>query len=1032
MNETLDLFRKWNNALIKYFFHNNDCNEIFIYVNENILNEIGEQNHLGDYKQFLNIVLLDINQRKTLYYDLAKLYGLSSLDKKQCLLLNGKSIIGFARLLAEKFKEPFFFNYIILCIYIVSECQEYEESAIGKYLQKYLTDYFPDKQENGKRDGLDLMFDKLHKIYPAFRDITIGKHRYVGLLKYQLILSNHNVEEIKNALHYTACNLEDWPSYEEIIAKIYDYVNEEVKNILKRSLSDAYYKCRIENIINTFDNEYFESTNIQNTNQEIHKGEFAWAINLVEKNLCLLTNINDTDININGIHIRQGGLDRIAGYNCNFVEVSNKIDLNSTQNITLVTDNYSIKPIPTGDIVFFYKYNENLAIQSRHTFDKKTFIAIKNNTKGEIDKAILSWVKKNTRNLTKLNPNIAFQIFGKGWELYATDGVTAQYYNILGNNEPRYNSINDIVRKGGIIPPQKNNVYLINALPLYEFPENIDEEKLNIYINISGKPIENIRFRINGNLLILDLSNYELVDDISPCIDLSIEYKTLSIKDSFYVCGQDIKYNSETLFKFNSFGEYIENTSNDIERYVQGNKFYNCNLHNTIEDFRIIQNLSDININSSRFHLVNLLSACCFMEENGVINEARLKKCIKYSADIMDLDTTEDNFYTKVRYLLINSGHLCAQYGNPNKYQTIPPTFIKIPRSFSGIKNQQVYMLTGCYTKKFLSDLARYCTTNNIQIYTFSNNSNDNFANLLPPAILLNYNFTPNDFSYNTKHQCETYSKEDLAVNLLSFLNTINDFESTLKEANITNKNLLPTDSNIFPRIRTDNNPIYIKHYYIEEQENSFRTSRIKDSSWMNLYCISKKLQPVFYVDDNSLYVPSSIHLQYLMQRALYMMNIGLPRYEKAYITGRSIENKKLYYTVKIYNINLDGRNAIFSRITKDIQQIASQRKINRYLNMELWTCNKDLDENLPKKMLVLKNTNYGQSIITAIAIIGHNFSLYLYDGSNFKQVKGDAKANLDFAINNPMWQNHDFEFTATSFNIPNAEYYKIENLIIL
>ena len=62
-------YLKWNEALFDNFFvENNSINkEIFLYVNNEIINEIGHIYGLGTYEDFLQCVLLSNDDRRALY-----------------------------------------------------------------------------------------------------------------------------------------------------------------------------------------------------------------------------------------------------------------------------------------------------------------------------------------------------------------------------------------------------------------------------------------------------------------------------------------------------------------------------------------------------------------------------------------------------------------------------------------------------------------------------------------------------------------------------------------------------------------------------------------------------------------------------------------------------------------------------------------------------------------------------------------------------------------------------------------------------
>ena len=60
-------FINWTAALTDQFFSRDSQEEVFLYVDEQILDKIGNENGLGDHNSFLNTVLVDNADRIDLY-----------------------------------------------------------------------------------------------------------------------------------------------------------------------------------------------------------------------------------------------------------------------------------------------------------------------------------------------------------------------------------------------------------------------------------------------------------------------------------------------------------------------------------------------------------------------------------------------------------------------------------------------------------------------------------------------------------------------------------------------------------------------------------------------------------------------------------------------------------------------------------------------------------------------------------------------------------------------------------------------------
>ncbi|WP_303733703.1 hypothetical protein, partial [Phocaeicola plebeius] len=288
----------------------------------------------------------------------------------------------------------------------------------------------------------------------------------------------------------------------------------------------------------------------------------------------------------------------------------------------------------------------------------------------------------------------------------------------------------------------------------------------------------------------------------------------------------------------------------------------------------------------SSFYFINLLAACCFMNEGRPITTQILKKCIRYAATRTNIDYLSDGcFVSRLRNLLVNSGYICPSYGKQTLYQAIPPTFVKIPAPVNVEKKQGAtywYMLCGCYTQHFMTDLISYCENEErnltIRLKLQSGKSASSAYSLLPPVLLLDNNFDPEDFNNETGNHCICNSG-DLSMEILSKLPSIIDYNNTLKRFDgVMNITLLDEDGNNFPRIRTSIAEGYKRTKWIEDAEG-YMYSPIRDFAWMELYCKYKQNVPMLlYSSTGEICIPDNIHLPYLLQRVMFLMNVGQPQ----------------------------------------------------------------------------------------------------------------------------------------------------------
>lgn len=159
LNKRIDDYRDWNNAFNNYFFNKkNEDEEVFLYITEEKINEIGKENNLGSLKDFLSTVLLHNDERAEFYDALCKRY-IGSVNNTA--LKRDRSIFRFATCLINNNLYEYipcaFLNYLVLAIYIVSVAQTNDISALGRHLKRELKQMM--KEENGDYHCLEALFE---------------------------------------------------------------------------------------------------------------------------------------------------------------------------------------------------------------------------------------------------------------------------------------------------------------------------------------------------------------------------------------------------------------------------------------------------------------------------------------------------------------------------------------------------------------------------------------------------------------------------------------------------------------------------------------------------------------------------------------------------------------------------------------------------------------------------------------------------------------------------------------------------------
>jgi hypothetical protein len=215
-----------------------------------------------------------------------------------------------------------------------------------------------------------------------------------------------------------------------------------------------------------------------------------------------------------------------------------------------------------------------------------------------------------------------------------------------------------------------------------------------------------------------------------------------------------------------------------------------------------------------------------------------------------------------------------------------------------------------------------------------------------------------------------------------------------------------------------------VHDYYIEYDDGTFK--RGKDKDWMSLYCRFRKGEPILTSSQNEICFPTDVHLPYLFQRVLFIMNNGQPQFIKAFICDNG-GTDKLYNTLKVYNIGTVGehRTTLLSLLSSERNRRDSV-SIRRY-KIEIGT-RKDKFGTLPKYVMILKDPD-----ILAFALINTNGSqeVYVKHDRVYKEVNGLANDIFSRLMTDRTYQQLGIELLNSQRELPDVNNYDIQELII-
>lgn len=930
----------WNNGLIEHFFKKGKS-EILLHIDKQLLEEIGKskgieaddyqhefissvENFCAYYNRYI-CIKNDPNGDNVCKYSDCRYY--SSIF---CLKNNRRSDVlaianhiysknikyfdkyedneGSIRIRVSEDKKALvhdmpFFAIIIYVILKFDNGKTQEWNNVGQNISLISRTFIPELWE--KINLFDNRFDKDASVY----DHSNSEYGdYAGRILYHLPLSASTRNKIQDAIYKSSIwKLVDSKSFVDIIGLIINSLkdidaNKELKNILLNCCSSNDYKGisarKIQSVIDNFDIDAYESKLAQRREtgdyqETIVSGEFALGVYIPNNeeqtnSIVLLTTVQQS-VDEDGFCISEGKSGTLAGYNTAFVKLQNQSEKIELKDYTLNKRNcYHITPLPTENVIFFYEYDDSLFIQTRTIKPAKSYIiAVRNGSESVFNQWCIDnrntpaqWPNEDTRDL-----------FGENWTIFYTENkLNGQYYQDVATYSERQES-STIIMKGGI--KKSNGCYFINALPYFEIPTIYNSEDIKVFMNLNGVDREDIyTYKVIDNRIILDIKEMPIESSEIAYMDIRLEHNgNTNYCYSIDVCGQSIIYDPLYAYRFDQFGTKTGNDHPYFGNHVDS-KYQSENVRGL---FQI--NKENFNSISDDLYFINLLAACCYDSEYSEIAHAKFRKCISYAATRLNIDIQQEGFISNTKRILSKVGLLHIDYST-GKCQAIAPSFMRVPFSLYQTQGSQLLMLGGCYTRAFVADLIKYCDGHQVNMFCIKNKSQKDEEKLLPPIILLCHNFSPSDFSKESGQQCDVLDNHDFALSLLNMIPSYNDIYSKF-QFNVGSSNFIsqlePATTVAIPRIRSMRSTGTHKTWYIEKANNKFAKIEQGMLPWASIICHHEMNAPmVIKQKDYSVYLPATLLLPNYVDRALYLMNLGLPETQKVFVCGTS---GNAYYT---------------------------------------------------------------------------------------------------------------------------------------
>ena len=875
---------------------------------------------------------------------------------------------------------------------------------------------------------LDL-WHQIHEFNPFFREdasaylrIAGQNEDYVGRIKYHILLSSSLRRQLNDAIYKSSIwRFTDSLSFAEIIQRLCKS-NSYIRVFFENNPYDNSILARqVQSVIDQYDDEDYRFRLAERKRSAEYKhtqtyGSFALAISIPLPNesgvpeLRLLTEVQH-EANLGEYSIAEGSPDTIETYNVFFVKCRNseKVAFKEHQ---FRGEQFIIRGMPITPVAFFHKYDESLFIQTRDTCRPGDYIIVipeMEEAKGEFSRWCIASGNLQIKELPKRK---SCQLFGTAWCAYYSRGpLNKQYYEPDSSPQVHYDVSDEVFPQG--IQDKNRRYFFEEGFPYFEIPARYSIRDTQVRIRIQNghhKQEFTPNYSVNDRRIIIDLpDSLEFLDQAIYMVTFYCPEGVIPI-NQFVLWRQAIAYEQDQLYRFNSLGQLIN--ANDDWAF-SGNVIRAGHTETIISRVLSRENAELCSVKGNML-LINLLSSCCYNTDTADITMADFRKCLSYTAIHLNVSFSEvesksnkkENKIEELLGRLSSAGYIQRKY-SPNRIQIIPPAFSKAPLSFDG--THQLWLLSGGYTRRFITDLIHYCGNKGIKVYQRENaGSRSAYNAFMPPTVLVGYAFNPEDFKQKSGHQCDIIQREDLA---LSFLNSSAKAPSvfrlfSFKEINdpffINSLNELDDPAEPFPRIRKDG----LHHYYIESASGCFAGFDVSLLGWAKYFCRVKRGEVIAIKDVNhNIFMPKDVSgsLPPIIMRVLWLMNLGEPENVNAFVCDR--EDSKDYFTfVKKYRLRQESRVlALISTLTGNDSSLNGQIRDSirsSGFRMEFWVAKPEAEETIEKWLVLYEN----DSIIAVGCNFKSQMSVFLKCKGVFLKVAGGMNDTLSLLIKEK-WQ---------------------------
>ncbi|MDC1052021.1 hypothetical protein OAQ00_02320 [Flavobacteriaceae bacterium] len=928
-------YKQWNNAFVNYFFKENKDEEILLYVDETVINKIGKNNELGGISDFLKAIIVNNDNRKLIYGNNIDRVPNGNVEFNR--RIQHGSIFEFAIFLSEhknpKTKLPFL-NYVILAIYAYSDL-EVTNSSYYRNLNSLIRCINEEQRKISSNNiKLDILFENIELFDSRFKNVLIGNLAFMGLLKYQIVLSPNEKYEFEETLFKHKITISEDSNYHLFANKFLSVLSNQY-NTLREKIrlggSEPVYARWFLNKAKNFSPGNFLASN-PNVTVGKQVGEIAIVFNPKgEKHLYLSINTAGTG----NIKIKEYNffLDEKTedGFSTYPVLLNNKKEVSFKKYDNIETEDYKFSFSPLKGVNFFQLNSLNHYQQVINPIaNTPTYIIVKNDTK-EINKW-KDWKYKYTDKCSEaLDLTLTQALFTEDYILYFADSINKEYYTRNTNIAAIDYSKELYIKKIGGYKLKSVNTYFDVSLPSFKIQNPVgSDEELKVIVKTNGNKDRDIKYHtLQNNTVELFLSTDKVILKAQQ-IDITFKLRKLIKEFSFIVIPSEIKATPlDSLFKLNGWGGV---KSNSEEIWYNGNEIKGSDKIKISNGRHELIGLKD-NHNLHNNYFIYLLSALSNKKDSSELSYLDISSLIsltKVYYDINNIDYLTDDCTNRniIRNLV------ALEYLNKKKndmgestFQILPPSLLKLERSFTP-GGSQIYKLSGVRSRRLDQVIEEFCNNNNVTIkyLDFNKTIQQPLEHLILPSLLFLGS------TINIQNLAEFIEDEigihlllqdnhHIGDSLLNFIKSVNSFEESFlreSEGNYENQSFDEGDTNLLPRIIESDS-------YFKRRGNTYKKKYLRISNnnsqgiysedeilinWAKLYVTHKQKKVILFLKQpqwngkiNNFYpevlIPKTVTIPSMLYRALTSINHGIPETLKGFIINAddiNIQRKRFIY----------------------------------------------------------------------------------------------------------------------------------------